>query len=201
MFCQTCNTLGLTDALALTRCRTPKSIRRGRTFGFRTISQLAISYRGSPAVQDEEHAPRKSPRAGDRLPDAPIVLDGRETWLHEALDAPAFHLLLCGSAAAWRTEVVRAVQERYGSLLRVHRLARLDAPGVLVDASGPALVRLGAGDQPIVYLVRPDGHIASRSTGADLRGAERYLARWLPLFRSNEPRGETLTGSLRNGRG
>jgi hypothetical protein len=28
MFCQTCNTLGLTDALALTRCRTPKSIVR-----------------------------------------------------------------------------------------------------------------------------------------------------------------------------
>jgi 2-polyprenyl-6-methoxyphenol hydroxylase-like FAD-dependent oxidoreductase len=154
-------------------------IRKGRAFGFRTLSQLGISYRDSPAVQESPGAPRAGPRAGDRLPDARIVRDGRPSWLHEALTAPAFHLLLCGPATGWPDERVAAIRQRHAALLAVHRLTGAQAtPGTLLDPSGELLARLGA-EPAAQYLVRPDGHIGYRSGGTDMLGAERYLARWL----------------------
>jgi 2-polyprenyl-6-methoxyphenol hydroxylase-like FAD-dependent oxidoreductase len=153
--------------------------RRGRSYAFRTLSQLAIKYRTSPAVEEGPQAPRTGPRAGDRLPDAPVLRDGRESWLHEALAAPAFHLLLCGAADDWPADQIAAMEEQHGALLAVHRLTSVaEAVGVLPDPSGRALARLGA-EQPVQYVVRPDGHIGYRSSGTDTLGAERYLARWL----------------------
>jgi 2-polyprenyl-6-methoxyphenol hydroxylase-like FAD-dependent oxidoreductase len=155
-------------------------IRKGRAFGFRTLSQLAIHYRNSPAVQESPGAPRAGPRAGDRLPDARIVRDGRPSWLHQALTAPAFHLLLCGPASGWPEDRVAALKERHGALVAVHRLTHdaEAAPGLLLDPSGDALARLGV-VEAAQYLVRPDGHIGYRSRGSDTLGAERYLTRWL----------------------
>jgi 2-polyprenyl-6-methoxyphenol hydroxylase-like FAD-dependent oxidoreductase len=153
-------------------------IRKARAFGFRTLSQLAIRYRNSAAVQESPGAPRAGPRAGDRLPDARIVRDGRPSWLHEALTAPAFHLLLCGPATGWPDDRVAAMRERHGALLAVHRLTGAQSPGILLDPSGDALARLGV-VEAAQYLVRPDGHIGYRSGGTDTLGAERYLARWL----------------------
>jgi hypothetical protein len=151
-----------------------------RALGFRTLSQLAIHYRNSPAVQESPGAPRAGPRAGDRLPDARIVRDGRPSRLHHALTAPAFHLLLCGPATGWPDDRVAALRERHGALLAVHRLTReaQAAPEILLDPSGEALARLGV-VEAAQYLVRPDGHIGYRSRGTDTLGAERYLARWL----------------------
>jgi 2-polyprenyl-6-methoxyphenol hydroxylase-like FAD-dependent oxidoreductase len=154
-------------------------IRTGRAFGFRTLSQLAIRYRHSSAVQEGPGAPRAGQRAGDRLPDARIVRDGRESWLHQALTAPAFHLLLCGPASGWPDDRVAAMRERHGALLEVHRLTSAQAaPGILFDPSGEVLARLGV-VEAAQYLVRPDGHIGYRSGGTATLGAERYLARWL----------------------
>jgi 2-polyprenyl-6-methoxyphenol hydroxylase-like FAD-dependent oxidoreductase len=154
-------------------------IRKGRAFGFRTLSQLAIHYRSSPAVQESPGAPRAGPRAGDRLPDARIVRDGRPSWLHQALTAPAFHLLLCGPATGWPDDRVAALRGRHGALVAVHQLTRdaQAAPGILLDPSGEALARLGV-VEAAQYVVRPDGHIGYRGRG-DTLGAERYLARWL----------------------
>jgi 2-polyprenyl-6-methoxyphenol hydroxylase-like FAD-dependent oxidoreductase len=155
---------------------------RGRAYFFRTLAQLRIHYRHSPAVQEGEPALSRGPRAGDRLPDVRIVRDGQPGWLQEAVTAPRFHLLLCGSTGAWHTEQLATLQERYGALMAALRLTREPAPGVLHDVDGQALARLGV-DREAQYLVRPDGHIAYRSGGTDL-GVERYLARWLPGLRS-----------------
>ena len=56
--------------------------------GFRTVAQLNISYRRSPAVQEGHPRLRRGSRAGDRLPDARITRDGQEAWLGAALAAP-----------------------------------------------------------------------------------------------------------------
>jgi hypothetical protein len=100
-------------------------------------------------------------------------------WLQDALAAPSFHLLLCGPADGWETNHLGALQQRYGGLLAVHRLAREGAPGALHDSGGQALARLGV-DDAAQYLVRPDGHVGYRTGGTDLSGVARYLARWLP---------------------
>jgi 2-polyprenyl-6-methoxyphenol hydroxylase-like FAD-dependent oxidoreductase len=150
---------------------------RVRAYGFRTLAQLGIDYRGSAAVQEGEPALRRGPKAGDRLPDAHIIREGQPGWLQEALAAPAFHLLLCGPPDAWAGD--KLAVERWGDLVQIHRLARESAPGVLHDVGGQAFTRLGI-EHAAHYLVRPDGYIGYRSGGTNLRGTERYLARWLP---------------------
>jgi 2-polyprenyl-6-methoxyphenol hydroxylase-like FAD-dependent oxidoreductase len=155
--------------------------RRLRTWGFRTIAQLEINYRDSPAVREGENAPAKGPRAGDRLPDLRVILNGQASRLQQALTAtPAFHLLLCADTASWPTGELDAIRRRHGDLVTVHRLARESEPGALVDPTGSALARLGGDRTAAHHLVRPDGHIAYRNSGTDLAGLTRYLAHWLP---------------------
>jgi 2-polyprenyl-6-methoxyphenol hydroxylase-like FAD-dependent oxidoreductase len=152
---------------------------RVRGYGYRTLAQLRINYRSSPAVHEGQPALRRGPRAGDRLPDAHIVDHGRECWLQETLAAPTFHLLLCGPAESWNSDQLARMGERYAGLVAVHRLARDAAPGVLHDARGEAFARLGV-ERAAQYLIRPDGHISYRSGATDLRSLERHLASWLP---------------------
>jgi 2-polyprenyl-6-methoxyphenol hydroxylase-like FAD-dependent oxidoreductase len=152
---------------------------RGRAYGFRTVSQLGIHYRNSPAAQEGEPKLNGGPRAGDRLPDTRIARDGQAYWLQEALAAPSFQLLLCGTADSWDCDRLAALRERYARLVEVHRLVREATPGDLHDTDGRAFTRLGV-ERTAQYLVRPDGHVGYRSGGTDLDGLERYLVRWLP---------------------
>jgi 2-polyprenyl-6-methoxyphenol hydroxylase-like FAD-dependent oxidoreductase len=147
--------------------------------GFRTVAQLNISYRHSPAVQEGRPRLRRGPRAGDRLPDARIARDGQECWLGEALAAPGFHLLLCGTPGDWHPSQLTALRHRYPDTLAVRHLTREATPGALHDPDGQVFARLGVNDRA-QYLVRPDGHIGYRCGGDDLAGLQRYLAYWLP---------------------
>jgi hypothetical protein len=143
------------------------------------LPQLRIHYRGSPAVEEGTPAPRRGPKAGDRLPDARIARGGHACWLHDALGAPTFQLLLCGPADEWDEHQVAALRNRYRGLVEIHRLSREASAGVLHDSDGQAFARLGV-DRTAHYLVRPDGHIAYRNATTSLSGLERYLAHWLP---------------------
>lgn len=62
---------------------------------------------------------------------------------------------------------------------------RAAGEGALVDRDGEALTRLGA-EHAAQYLVRPDGHVAYRSAGTDLRGATEYLDRWFRAAHSHD---------------
>jgi 2-polyprenyl-6-methoxyphenol hydroxylase-like FAD-dependent oxidoreductase len=151
---------------------------RARAYGFRTVAQLRVNYRDSPAALEGEPALSRGPKAGDRLPDARIARDRQTGWLQDALAVPSFYLLLCGPADGWDADHLDALQERYGGVLAVHRLTRDTAPGALHDLNGQAFARLGV-DRTAQYVMRPDGHIGYRS-GIELGGVDRYLARWLP---------------------
>jgi 2-polyprenyl-6-methoxyphenol hydroxylase-like FAD-dependent oxidoreductase len=152
---------------------------RAVAYGFRTVSQLNISYRDSPAVEEGRPALRRGPRAGDRLPDARVVREGRECWLGEALVGPGFHLLLCGPPGNWHPSQLTALRHRYPDTLAVHHLTHETTPGALHDLDGNLFARLGV-DGTGHYLIRPDGHIGYRCGGDDLAELQRYLARWLP---------------------
>ncbi|HEX2773886.1 MAG TPA: FAD-dependent monooxygenase [Micromonosporaceae bacterium] len=156
----------------------------GRAYAFRTVSELGIRYRHSPLSVNGPNSPRLGPKAGDRLPDATIVHHGHPSTLHKAVAAPGWHLLLCGPAVAWPQEITQLSQRHGGGLLTVHHLTAQNAPGVLYDAHGTALHRLGVTAGNIaLYLVRPDGHIGFRAGRADPTGLARYLDRWLPAGR------------------
>src|SRR5262249_33162646 len=120
-----------------------------RAYGFRTLAQLRVHYRHSPAVQEGEPVLKRGPKAGDRLPDARVARDGQTGWLQDALATPSVHLLLCGPTDGWDAAHLAALQERNGGLIAVHRLAReavpgVLRPGVLRDRDGQAFSRLGA---------------------------------------------------------
>jgi hypothetical protein len=157
---------------------------RIRAVAFRFVSELGIQYRASIAVIEGTPRLGNGPRAGNRLPDATVTLDGQSTTLQRELGGPHFHLLLCGSTDGWQSRAAELtdIAERHGDVLRVHRLTRSAAPGVMTDESGDALSRLGA-REAAQYLIRPDGYVAYRCAGTTLGGAETYLARWLRVSR------------------
>jgi len=152
---------------------------RGRAFAFRRIAQLEVRYRESPIALEGHPRLRHGPRAGDRLPDAELVLDGSSTTLHREVADPRFHVLLCGPVDAWDARRIEELRERHGALVTTHYLTREPTPGALVDTREAALARLAV-DDAAHYLVRPDGHVAYRAGGTDLEGLSAYVARWFP---------------------
>ncbi|HET9144429.1 MAG TPA: hypothetical protein VFO68_34060 [Actinophytocola sp.] len=124
--------------------------------------------------------PRRGPRPGDRLPDAPITIDGQASTLHAATRAPTYHLLLCGPHTAWNSDAAEQLRTAWPGLITTHRLSHQAAPGVLHDPDGTALRRLGTDpDTPTHCLIRPDGHLAYRNRGTDLTGLHTHLTHWL----------------------
>jgi len=123
---------------------------------------------------------RKGPRAGDRLPDAPVTRNGRQTTLQCELVGPFLHLLLCGALDEWHAQADAVTAcSTHCDAVRVRHLTRTPSSDALVDERGEALDRLGVLDTA-QYLVRPDGYIAYRCAGTDLRAVQQYLSRWFP---------------------
>jgi 2-polyprenyl-6-methoxyphenol hydroxylase-like FAD-dependent oxidoreductase len=126
---------------------------RGRVF--RTVSQLGIHYRRSPASAPGSWPPLRGPRAGDRLPDLPRGLQART-------EGPGWHLLLAGPPRLWPHARLAPVLVGRADVLTVHRLGEQSPwPGVAHA------------------LVRPDGYLAQVARGACLDGLSAYLDRWL----------------------
>ena len=148
---------------------------RSAAFGF--VSELRINYRRSPAVAEGHPRLRGGARAGDRLPDAGVTLDGQPIPLQRAVVGPNLSLLLCGDPGAWDGAALSRLVETYGGLIKLHRLARQAFPTTLVD-DGRAFALLGVRDQA-QFLVRPDGYIAFRCGGSNLDALAGYLSRWL----------------------
>jgi aromatic ring hydroxylase-like protein len=163
---------------------------RVRAFAFHFVSQLGIRYRKSPAVAEGEPRLSKGPHAGDRLPDAQVLWNGQPAYLQQVLGSPHLHLLLCGPVTTWNKIDVTKLAEGFPDVLAISYLTREISDGGLVDSSGEALTRLGV-DGNATYLIRPDGHVAFRSGGPDLRGPAAYLAQW---FTADHTR-QTLTRS------
>ncbi|MFY9509597.1 MAG: FAD-dependent oxidoreductase [Rubrivivax sp.] len=102
-------------------------------------------------------------RPGAPAADAPLLNNGRPTWLLRELP-PGFVLLVFGKAPTWQAGVA---------------VLAIDGDG-LVDAQGLAAQRYDA--QPgTAYLLRPDGHVAARwrsPTEAAVRAAQRHALAW-----------------------
>jgi len=118
--------------------------------GIRLMSQLTVSYRGSPLSVEGTPRRRSGPRAGDRLPDQTVSCAGRTTRLHELLARPGVHVLLDRDA------------DRPGTLplglpIHVHRLTSVPGRGLVA--------------------VRSDGYIGFRSQIAETSQLSAWLAR------------------------
>jgi hypothetical protein len=117
--------------------------------GIRLLSQLAVSYRGSPLSVEGTPRPRGGPRAGDRLPDKTVTSAGRTLRLHELLARPGVHVLL-------ECDADRLDDVATGPMVHLHRLT--SAPGRGLTA------------------VRPDGHVGFRCQIANANQLTAWLA-------------------------
>jgi hypothetical protein len=128
------------------------ALTRGRPAarGIRLLSQLNVSYRGSPL--SVEGRPRRpgGPRAGDRLPGRLVRAEGRSVRLHDLLARPGVYILLDRDAG-------RLEDLAPGRFVTVHRLTSAPGRGVTV--------------------VRPDGYIGFRSRTAEAGQLAAWLAR------------------------
>jgi 2-polyprenyl-6-methoxyphenol hydroxylase-like FAD-dependent oxidoreductase len=149
---------------------------RLRTYAFRFVSELDIRYRGSPAVVEGIPRLQRGARAGDRLPDLPVIARAPATWLQAATIGPHFCLLLCGSESGWDLTPVRECGLSV-DVLSVRYLSSGGDARDMVDTDLKALRLLGV-TGVAQYLVRPDGYVAFRCAGRDLSAVAAYLSSW-----------------------
>ncbi len=149
-----------------------------RSAAFRFVSELAIRYGPSAIVEDGAPHLRHGPRAGARLPDRRLTMNGEPVYLQRAAAGAYMSLILCGDIGAWDETHVGTIRANLDGLVRVRFLSPRPEADVLCD-DGTTLALLGA-KHGAQYLVRPDGYIAYRAAGYDLTGLSRFLARIFP---------------------
>ncbi len=118
--------------------------------GIRWISQLRLAYPDSPISLEGTPRLHEGPRAGHRLPDGPVTVDGKRVRMHSLLARPGVHVLLQRDAA-------RIEREDFGAHVMVHRLNSVPGKGVMA--------------------IRPDGYVGYRCGSADADQLRRWLAR------------------------
>ena len=126
------------------------------------LSDISLHHRDSPMSTS---VPEGRPRAGDRLPDAAVIVDGRQRRLHEVLSINRWTLLAPMSAD------LDAIAPRLAgrAAIAVVRAAPADARAAAELSGFKALL-----------LVRPDGYVGLTARPGDLDALDAYLDAWLP---------------------
>jgi len=139
------------------------------------VSEIGVKYLSSPIVEDR--ALSGGPRAGVRAPDAYYdVTSTGHSSVHKLLRGPEHKLLIFGQNtrfddyAAELGSVARLVRARLGGGTKVYHVStgnrsigELHADTEIDDTGGHVTLIYGAREGAI-YLIRPDGYIAFRSS-------------------------------------
>jgi 2-polyprenyl-6-methoxyphenol hydroxylase-like FAD-dependent oxidoreductase len=140
-----------------------------RTFAFRTISQIGISYRDSALSETLAGLPDSAPHAGDRFPWLRLKLlpNGSTEDLFGRLDDTRFNLIVIGQGSP------PGGVAGLGDLLRIHEVPN--------DSANDQELARAQIPQPSFYLVRPDGHVGLAGTRLDAAAATRYVSERLHI--------------------
>lgn len=136
------------------------------------LTQLGLRYKKSPIIQYESKLGRRSPRAGERIPD---VFINQSTRLHTYLRTPQHKALLFAGPASSMMAIQELktlsqwLQTHYPETMQVFVISnkKLDGTqGFIPDEQG-IIHRHFQIKSPAIYLIRPDNYIAYCSTQLD----------------------------------
>jgi hypothetical protein len=142
------------------------------------MSQLALNYRESPLSGSSRHS--GGLRAGDRLPDLPIILlhsegsseqQPRPATIFGLLSPSCFTLLYCNipDPAKTHSEVQNAMGP-WRHLMRAHLIAA---------KPGHDGFKKHVGASPSIILVRPDGYVAFSGSDNSIAKLAKFCDAWL----------------------
>jgi 2-polyprenyl-6-methoxyphenol hydroxylase-like FAD-dependent oxidoreductase len=140
------------------------------------MSMLDVAYPESPIIS-ESHPSwlSRGPRSGERAPDAEglLVSDHHEPQRLFALwsSDPRHQLLVFG------TEKIQLPASPLYTITNIVK-AGLPSDGIIVDSEGHAHEAYAVHKDGAIYLIRPDGIIAFRSSDPDVAALSQYLATW-----------------------
>lgn len=139
--------------------------------GFRTVSQIGISYHSSPLSQDASTGsfPKHAPVPGDRLPYLLFKQDDTEVNLQDLVKPTTMLLFLFPGKQEAMPELHEAVKP-FHKLIHTTTLPR-------TAETESVYTKLGITNQGY-YLIRPDMYIASRGSVADGSALSAYLHRF-----------------------
>ena len=177
-----------------------------------TVSQLSITYRGSPlSVDADALAGARGPlgrdarglRAGDRVPDASLIdgSSGEFVALFDLFGRGWTPLLVPGDNAApdanaQFAQIAGQVQDAVGEVVRLYlvldSLTAGGATSALHDSDGEVTRTLGARNR-LVTLVRPNGYLGYRGRPGQAADLASYLAR---IFSMRIREGRTASDEL-----
>jgi hypothetical protein len=137
------------------------------------ITQLGITYRGSPLARDLDD--RTGIRAGDRAPDAPCVYatSGEKVRLFDLFRGTHFTLLVFGEQPVPPLPGVSNGSLRSYTITRIGSTTAISAH-TLVDSDGYASHAYGITNDALI-LVRPDGYIGLTGGNTDSQPIIDYL--------------------------
>lgn len=168
----------------------PTSIRRGKD-----EQQLGITYRGGPlAAAGEQTTSRLD--VGDRAPDAVMVdAEGKPTRMFDTYRGPHLTVIAYGDGA------VRALSQiqwpAAGAALRTVAVEAQSSTAdlVLTDGNGSFRDSYGVGEDTL-FLVRPDGYLASIASGDMVSKTEAAISLLTPRPREKGSGARPLRGSV-----
>jgi 2-polyprenyl-6-methoxyphenol hydroxylase-like FAD-dependent oxidoreductase len=134
--------------------------------GIRLLSQLAVSYRGSPLSVEGTAQPSGGPRAGDRLPDKTVTSAGRTLRLHELLARPGVRVLL-------ERDADRLDDVATGPMVHIHRLTSTPGRGLMVvrpdgRITTPLMLITGSQDSNVPEINSREMYYALRRLGKEV---------------------------------
>jgi 3-(3-hydroxy-phenyl)propionate hydroxylase len=156
----------------------------------RTFNQLAENHRGRPLSLDLMG--RKGLRAGDRVPMASGVLQGRQVGLFDLIYGGRWTLLALAGKGAGR-DAARDALERFGRAdiprYLVSREADVAFTGPVIHDLDHSLHRALRVTEPTLFLVRPDGYVGARGRPQQVGQLADYAGRWVVAGNPGHVRG------------
>lgn len=160
-----------------------------------TLAELEINYRDSSLSREPEQLGagwrfKGGVRAGERAPDGPVRVKGKEQLLSVSLRSCQLHLLLFDSARSVHRlkfePLLRSLGRNHPDLVQPLFLSTLeDNRGVLdcpyLEDFEEKLHHLYAATEPSAYLIRPDGYVAYRCQPVDQVELLNLLDSWAVL--------------------